>query len=211
MIVQSGDDFQFEEAVVTMNIANSGSLPLQISAVLLENPGADANTIAITQIVPTPLPHTLDPRTSIEVEFQKEWIDMTEGVSFIGVVDALGRRHGLSPDEARELLEESWRLPTRVAEYSRRDDPSKTAYAFQQRDPGTTSTHKVETGRRRPTLLVTRPWPPDQVTVKTGDKNISIPAVPVQPRGGVKKGSRQKTLEAKWLSNAKSGDRQPPE
>ena len=53
--------------------------------------------------------------------FQKEVLDLFGEVTFIGVVDALGRQHGLTTKDSRELLEESWRLPTRVGQYIKRE------------------------------------------------------------------------------------------
>jgi hypothetical protein len=158
--VQHGDDILLEQAIVNITVVNEGALALQISAILIEE--LNDRIVSTKEIIAKPLPHALEPRTSITISFQKEFIDEASSITFIGVVDALGRRHAPPRERALMLIEQSWGLPTRLRKYQRRDDHTKTVFAFQARDPANLSSDKLDAGQRIPSPIASRPWPPNQ-------------------------------------------------
>lgn len=132
--VQRGEDTIDETVSVNFTIRNTGGTPVQVLGLLIEN--LNNSTLQLSQITPPNLPVVLEPGTTIEISLQKEHLDFLESCTFLGAVDGAGRRHPISARQAKAIIEESWRLPTRVAVYQRRDDPSKRVVAFQVAEPG---------------------------------------------------------------------------
>ncbi len=149
-----------EEMLISFNVVNHGRRAVQISSVYCEElQDAAFRTFELT---PTPLPVTLEPLSSIEMSIQKEVIDMMDSVYSVGVVDALGRRHEISPDDVIEIARVSWNNPTRVAWYHRRDSPEATPVrAFQTQDNARLHSRAVHAGRlsRTPRAIVRRDTP----------------------------------------------------
>jgi hypothetical protein len=152
--IRRGRDVHLEEVLVVFTISNEGGAALQIFGVVVESLTKDL--ISISEITQSPLPHVLEPRTSIRVPIQKEFIDQNPAITFLGIVDALGRRHGIPRERARDLIFRSWSLPTRVAVYQRRDDPDEKVRAFQARTPASISSRPIEPGRHSPKILAAR-------------------------------------------------------
>jgi hypothetical protein len=155
VIVQRGDDELWEQALVLLIVRNEGGAPVQIVAVVVERLTRDGKLQSV-QVIPPPLPHVLAPHTRIEVTMQKEILDMTDSVTFFGVVDALGRRYAPPTEQVRQTIARSWDLPTRVGNYVRRDDPtSPPVLSYQAWDRAT-----IDSARRvsnPPTPLIRRP------------------------------------------------------
>lgn len=154
VVVQQGRDVMNQRALVTITVANHGEKALQVVGVLVE----DANisgTISTTQVVPSPLPAVVEPRSSVSVLLQKEFLDMSSQITFFGVVDALGRRHPVTKSEAKSVVERAWQLPTRAAWFQRRDDPgAEPVRAFQSKQPSNLTT-RPKMGSDRP--IASRP------------------------------------------------------
>lgn len=132
--VKRGGGSQWQEALLRLTVRNEGGVPIQIVAVVIESLGKDGE-LTISQFTPEPLPYVLEPGTRIEVLMQKEPIDMLDNITFLGVIDALGRRYKPDADELREVVQRSWGLPTRVQSYVRRDDPTAPpVLAYQNRE-----------------------------------------------------------------------------
>jgi hypothetical protein len=160
--VERGGVRLHEEVLVQLNVVNNGRRAVQITAVVVES--AAKNHLNIHEIVPAPLPALVEPLTSIELTFQKEVIDAGDAIMFIGVVDALGRKHGLARDQAAPLIEQIWALPTRATWYYRRDAPvtEPPVLAFQMTDAARISRRQA----RGDTPLASRPplEPPPRAT-----------------------------------------------
>src|SRR6266542_2493417 len=109
--VKRGHDTLLEEILISMTVTNEGERALQIVSVVIET--LEERFITVREVTPPQLPHVLDPRTSVSFAVQKELIDDSVAITFIGVVDALGRRHGLDRQQTQRPVEESWNLPTR--------------------------------------------------------------------------------------------------
>jgi hypothetical protein len=161
--VQHGSDALPEEMLITFTIVNGGGKALQISAVVIESIAGDH--VNIKEITPHPLPVVLEPLTSIITTVQKETIDMEKSITFIGVVDALGRRYGVEEQACKALVLRSWEAPTRVAWFRRRDDPTAPmVQAFRMLDRSVLSTRPLRKGRwKTDHIIVDRaaPTPPD--------------------------------------------------
>jgi len=153
-MVERGADTLPEEMLVEFQIVNGGGKALQVSAIVVESIAGDH--IDINEITPDPLPVILEPLTSIITTIQKETIDMGSSITFIGVVDALGRRYGLEEQACKALVSRSWAAPTRVGWFRRKDDLSAPLVrAFRMVDRSVISTRPLKQGR----------WKPDRVIV----------------------------------------------
>jgi hypothetical protein len=82
--VERGNVRLCEEVLVGVHVLNSGRRAVQVTAALIET--KDANKIGVMEVVPEPLPTLVEPLTSVDITFQKEFIDNTSAVTFIGVV-----------------------------------------------------------------------------------------------------------------------------
>lgn len=155
VMVERGRDVLNERVAIAITIANHGEQALQIVGVIVEGGAGDITNA--NQIVPSPLPAVIEPRSMVTVTVQKEFLDMESEVFFFGVVDALGRRHPVAATEAQTLIERAWEMPTRVAWFRRRDDPqAEPVRAFQARQPSSiTSRPKAKSDRS----LASRPVP----------------------------------------------------
>jgi hypothetical protein len=155
--VKHGHDTLLEEVLVSLTVTNEGERALQIVSVLVES--VDERFVSRLEVIPPQLPHVLDPRTSLSLAVQKEHIDNSLAITFIGVVDALGRRHGLDRQTTSRLAERSWELPTRVSAYRRKDDPNnpeKTVRAYAATDRTTLTQRALDTFSRPPQPSATR-------------------------------------------------------
>ena len=149
-----------EEMLISFNVVNHGRRAVQISSVYCED--LQGSTFRVFELTPAPLPVTLEPLSSVEMSIQKEVIDMMDSVSSIGIVDALGRRHEISVDEAIEISRISWNNPTRVAWYRRRDSSDMPPVrAFQLQDNARLHSRDARVGRfsRTPRAIVRRDTP----------------------------------------------------
>lgn len=158
MLVQHGHDILWREALIVMSVTNEGGSALQIVGAVIES--LSDRRVLVREITPPPLPNVLEPLTNIKIALQKEFVDQCESITFIGVVDALGRRHGINKQSAQNLIGQSWRLPTRLAKYRRRDDPGnrdKEIWAFQAKAPASLSSRVIEPGNPLPIVLASRP------------------------------------------------------
>jgi hypothetical protein len=127
--------------LISFTIVNGGGKALQISGIVVESIAGDH--INIKEITPNPLPVVLEPLTSIITTIQKETIDMESSITFIGVVDALGRRYGLEEQACKALVLRSWEAPTRVGWFRRKDDPAAPMIqAFRMFDRSVISTRR---------------------------------------------------------------------
>jgi hypothetical protein len=151
VVVKRGDDDLLEQVLISITVRNRGGRAIQISSVLVETLANDS--LQAYEIVPSALPQTIDPEGSVVVTIQKEFLDDSHVVTFLGVLDALGRRHAVEVMMARNLIEASWALPTRVATYRRRDDPNKEVRAFQTKDRFSMSRRPVA---KMPSRIATR-------------------------------------------------------
>ena len=152
--VQRGKDLLDEVVSVSITIRNIGGVPVQVLGVLLEDLVADR--LNVVQITPHGLPVVLDPGTTTMVQLEKEHLDDLAACTFIGVVDGTGHRHSVV--NPRSLIEDSWRLPTRLAVYQRRDEPADRVVAFQVADPAILTTRPARRGlRRKAKPIVARP------------------------------------------------------
>lgn len=133
MQVQRGSELLWEEALIGLEVRNVGGKPVQIVAVLVESSERDG--LQSFQVIPEPLPHVLDPGTRIEITVQKEVLDMVSAITFLGVVDALGRRYAPPDDQTMRVVQSSWDSPTRVRRFRSRTHPKAApVLAFQMRD-----------------------------------------------------------------------------
>jgi hypothetical protein len=144
---------------VEFTVRNVGGRPSQVSGVMIEAVGHESRSRSIFQISPPgTLPVVLDPGTSVEVKIEKEHLDFIENLTFLGVVDGTGRRHSMPPDHARTLVREAWSLPTRVAVFRRRDDPTSTVLAFQLAEQAKFTEQPLDArAQRRLEFVVSRP------------------------------------------------------
>ncbi len=152
--VKRGHDTLLEEILISMTVTNEGERALQIVSVVIET--LEERFITVREVTPPQLPHVLDPRTSVSFAVQKELIDDSVAITFIGVVDALGRRHGLDRQQTQRPVEESWNLPTRVGVYRRKDDPEKMVRAFAAKDRTSINQRVIDTLNRKPQPFASR-------------------------------------------------------
>ena len=123
--VQHGDDVLWEEADVEICVRNSGAQACQISDVFVET--ADV----IHQVTPEGLPVVLDPNTSYRVRVQPEYFVpkkiTSEGglanipIEAVGVLDGLGKKHRLSNDNLKRLIDKCRVLPVRTSIYKHKE------------------------------------------------------------------------------------------
>ncbi len=128
----------WQEVLLSIRMANRGRRPMQITACVVEE-----NNGHMTQVIPDQMPVVLDPNTSLQVEIQKEWLDEGE-VTFFGVVDALGRKHGASGDALLGLLRRCRELPTNRKQY-RHKETGELVTAFQAKDQAVLSRRRKDT------------------------------------------------------------------
>jgi hypothetical protein len=132
--VQRGQDVLSELVTIKVTVVNHGDKALQLAAVVVESLAGDR--INAQHVTPDPLPTVLEPRTGITLDLQKEYIDMADEIVFFGVVDALARRHPVPAEAAKNIILQSWGLPSRVKWFRRKDDPaSEPVRACQMRQP----------------------------------------------------------------------------
>jgi hypothetical protein len=155
----AGRDVQEMRVYVEFIVRNVGGRPCQVSAVMIEAVGHEGGSRTIFQISPAgTLPVVLDPGTSVEVKIEKEHLDLAENLAFLGVVDGPGRRHSMPPDQARTLVREAWSLPTRVAVFQRRDDPTDRVVAFQVAEQAKFTQRPIDARTRKHiNFVVSRP------------------------------------------------------
>jgi hypothetical protein len=176
---------EMQEVLVELTVRNHGRRAIQLVSVTIEGIEDDVSTVY--EITPDPLPYVLDPLVSVEITFQKEVIDFYKGVAFIGVTDARGRRHGLNSRAAKNLIEESWGLPTRVQAVKHRDTGQR-ANSFQATD---SMRFQIRRPRRLPRAIATRtsegphiPGPkvpePDEPYLPSEENPDSRPVDPTQ-------------------------------
>jgi len=132
--VSQDGSVSWHEVSIRFVVRNMGGVPVQVVAVVMESYKEDG-ALNISQFSPAPLPHVLDPVTRTEIVMQKEHLDMLDNITFLGVVDALGRRYAPRKDIVMQVVQQSWNLPTRVAFYrSRLDTSAPPVLAYQNRD-----------------------------------------------------------------------------
>lgn len=149
-----------KRAVVSINVANHGEQALQVVGFIIEA-GSPA-LVRVNQVVPDGLPAVIEPRSSVAVGLQKEFLDTESEILFFGVVDALGRRHAVPEASAKTLIETAWQLPTRVQWVCRRDDPDGERFqAFKALQP-TSITTRPRTKSDRPLVSRAAPAPADR-------------------------------------------------
>lgn len=133
MQVERDSEVLWEEALISLEVRNWGGKPVQIVAVLVES--SEREGVQSFQVIPEPLPHVLEPGTRIEITLQKEVLDMGSAITFLGVVDALGRRYAPPDDQTTRVVQSSWASPTRVRRFRSRAHPDAApVLAFQMRD-----------------------------------------------------------------------------
>ncbi|MFE6273507.1 helix-turn-helix domain-containing protein [Streptomyces goshikiensis] len=152
--VQHERDVLLKEVLVRVTVVNESRLPVQITAFVVE--AWDNEALRSFDLLPEPLPTMVEPRSRIVLRVQKEPIDSLDAITFIGVVDGLGKRYGLLAEDVRALAAASWALPTRVIAARRRDDPSYMVAAFQTRTPVEMDQKPVPDGTNPPEVLATR-------------------------------------------------------
>lgn len=151
--VKQGGDILKNEMVIEFIVTNHGDKAVQVSAVVIES--VDQRLLGTFHVSAKPLPIVLEPRTSEIIEVQKEHIDMTDSISFLGVVDATGRRHAAPRDQSIRLTEACWAAPTRVKWFRRKDDPSVAVRAFQAKSNSRFKQRELK-NRERIKVLVSR-------------------------------------------------------
>ncbi|MDH6198521.1 hypothetical protein M2272_005180 [Mycobacterium frederiksbergense] len=152
LALQQDRDITYSRVVVKLDIANHGEQALQVVGVIIES--SNSVTANANQVVPDGLPAVIEPRSSVVVELQKEFLDMTSEIRFFGVVDALGRRHAVPEANAKAVIERAWQLPTRVQWVRRRDDPDADPVQAFQAKQRSSITSRPRTASDRP--LVSR-------------------------------------------------------
>lgn len=115
------------EVLLAVTAANHGKQALQITACLVEEMTGD-----LQQVIPPGLPALLEPRTQVQVEIQKEWLDGVDVVR-MGVIDALGRTHVIDPTHLDQLVQRTNALPSNKREYRHRETGA-IVKAFQVKD-----------------------------------------------------------------------------
>lgn len=173
-VIHDRDVYQ-EEVLVRFHITNHGDKGVQIVAVVLE--AIAEQYIHTNEITPDPLPTILEPFTSIDMTIQKEFIDMELAITFLGVVDALGRRQSVPDVQCRDVVTKCWDMPTRVGWFVRRDDPeAPPVRAFQSKDKFRLSSRVVTSlpkRKRRPLISRTKFEPPRQNLQPSASPNSS--------------------------------------
>ncbi|MGK4579616.1 helix-turn-helix domain-containing protein [Kitasatospora sp. HPMI-4] len=152
--VRRGRDVQLESVALQIVVVNESRQPVQVTAVVFEDLVKDV--LNIHHIMPEPLPAVVEPRSSLELILEKEPIDAVDAITFIGVVDGLGNRHALPAEAVRTLAAKCWDLPTRVALYRRRDDPTQKVKAYFVHSPQAFRQRRVPAGADQPQVLATR-------------------------------------------------------
>jgi hypothetical protein len=117
---------------VGVTIANQGRRAVQVLGVFFIDRWNGKYTAS--QIIPNGFPIVLQPEMAIEAEIQIQWLHYRKPVIWFGVVDALGRLHGLSDEELESLLHQAEEAPSTVCWFQRKDDPDKKVIAFQPKD-----------------------------------------------------------------------------
>lgn len=124
-----------KEILLEVEVINSGRRAIQITSIVIE----DNLTTNVTQVLPEKFPVLLDPLTSVKVEIQKEWIDKTD-VKFFGVIDALGKKHGIKTDSLKSLLAETNKYPSNKKKYVSKTNSKEIVEAFQVHDKSVITT-----------------------------------------------------------------------
>ncbi|TDZ95246.1 hypothetical protein CCUG60885_01377 [Mycobacteroides salmoniphilum] len=158
LVVKRDRDVLDQRVSVKLNVANHGEQALQVVAIIIEASGSGP-IVNVNQIVAEGLPAVIEPRSSVTVDLQKEFLDMASEIMFVGFVDALGRRHPVPDTNAKSAIESSWRLPTRVQWYQRRDDPeADPVQAFQAKQQSSiTNRPRKQNERPLASRAVSRP------------------------------------------------------
>lgn len=138
--VTHGHDTLWEEHDIEICVRNSGAQACQISDVFVETP------TVVHQVRPTGLPVVLDPNMSHSVRVQPEYFAPkrlslegsleNETVQAVGILDGLGKKHAISPDNLVALIDKCTTLPVRTSVYRHKQTGNKVV-AFQVRDPST--------------------------------------------------------------------------
>lgn len=103
----------------------------------------------VVEIRPHPLPIVLEPLTSVRPSIQKEFLDITPRLQFLGVVDALGNRHAAVEEDVNRVLMSNADLPSNVRSFGSRADPDAAPFeAFRMRDPSTITNRPLGRSRR---------------------------------------------------------------
>jgi hypothetical protein len=124
-----------QEMAVNFVISNRGRRAIQIVSIFIEGKQGQLN-----QVESKNLPAVLEGGRQITTTIQKEWLDDPETIR-IGALDALGKRHSLTPSAASELIAYSRSLPSNRRQYRKKDDPTQPPiWAWQIRDRATLAT-----------------------------------------------------------------------
>lgn len=170
------------ECLVHMRIVNRGRRAVQVVAVVVEGVAErnKSNVIASHEVRPHPLPTVLEPLSSVEVSIQKEHFDQDDELLFLGVLDALGHRHATADEDILKILETNQTLPTSIALFQRRDDPTKKIAAWQTKDVATMTTRPLpsthwplDRERRRVARARRQGWP-RPVSPAASDKRAAL-------------------------------------
>jgi len=140
-----------QDVLLEFQIANRGRRALEIVAVVVEGTNETATGYAkVVEIRPEPLPIVLEPLTSVRPSIQKEFLDITPRLEFLGVVDALGNRHAAVEADVRRLLRSNADLPSNVGSFRSRADPDAAPVkAFQMQAPVTITNRPLGRPTRR--------------------------------------------------------------
>lgn len=155
--VRQGPDVLDKTYFLRMQVSNSGDKGVQISSVTLES--LEESRVNVHEVVPSLLPTVLEPRTAITLTVQKEFLDSVSAVTFFGVTDALGKRYGANDVSIREVVQQSWQLPSEVKWFKRRDDPAVQVQAFPAKQRSRLSS-TVSPKRLKPRRVIVKREPP---------------------------------------------------
>lgn len=134
------------EADVEVFIRNRGRRSCQASHVFVDF------AKCVFLVTPKPLPMVVEPHTMISVRIQPELLAMREAVensrrndspnytapAALGILDALGRKYSVPPEQLHKAIGECQTLPLRYVE-DESQEPGKVSYSVEMRDSGSFS------------------------------------------------------------------------
>lgn len=140
-----------QEVLLGFQIVNRGRRALEIVGVVVEGTNETATGFSkLVEIRPHPLPIVLEPLTSVRPSIQKEFLDITPRLQFLGVVDALGNRHPAVEEDIRRVLSSNADLPSKLRSFRPRADPDAAAVkAFQVQAPFTVTNRPLDRPAKR--------------------------------------------------------------
>lgn len=154
VIDRRGPDLVERELQAILEVRNVGDKAVQVLAVCIEELQDDSAAVSVHLIEAPPLPMILEPRTSTSIVIQIEYVAVTEKVTFVGVVDALGNKHKAPYLEVRSMMESCWRAETRAKWYRHKQDKNDLVRAFQALQVDRMMERPIR--RRPPRVLVQR-------------------------------------------------------